>query len=168
VFSLLVAIAAAPAPVPEQLEFSGYTQASGVTQFLLKDPQAKSTSGWLSLGGAFGGYTLIGFDAKNETLTVEKAGSLMHLRLKATALTAAPEPPVTQTEIDAGLAQPRPTYVYNQQRGTYEVTGFTWRRLTPQEREARQKAQVAAEEKAKEERRAAETAPAAPSSEKRP
>lgn len=168
VFSLLVALGA-PAQAPEPIEFSGYQQARGATQFVLVDPATKTNSGWITLGANFGGYTLVGFDVKTETLEVVKAGEVSHLRLKIARLIAGmSDLPVSQAEIDAGLAQPLPSYRYNQQRGTYEVVGFTWRRLTPAEIEAQEKAraeaQAAAAEKAKAAGANGETSPAASAS----
>lgn len=171
VFSLLVALGA-PAQVPEPIEFSGYQQARGATQFVLVDPASKTNSGWITLGASFGGYTLTGFDLKTETLEVVKAGEVSHLRLKIARLVAGMNDlPVSQAEIDAGLARPLPSYRYNQQRGTYEVVGFAWRRLTPAELETREKAlaeaqaaQAGAAEKAKAAGATGETSPAAPAS----
>lgn len=67
-----------------EVEFSGYMQTTrGETRFVLADPVAKTSSDWIGLGGAFGGYRVTEFDAKAETLTVVREGVTTRLRLKS-------------------------------------------------------------------------------------
>lgn len=79
----LVGLAAlAVASLRAEIEFSGYVKAEGGTKFILAEPAEKKKSALLALGGVFDGYTVIGFDAKRELLTVEKAGTVTLLPLK--------------------------------------------------------------------------------------
>jgi hypothetical protein len=76
-----------------EIEFSAYLKTDGVMKFALGDPAARKKPDWFALGGIFDGYTVIGFDAKKETLAVEKAGMTTYLPLKPGAL-----PQVAQTD----------------------------------------------------------------------
>lgn len=67
------------------VEFSSYVKAEGGMKFILAEPDAKKKSDLLALGGVFEGYTVIGFDAKREVLSVEKAGTVSALPLQRPA-----------------------------------------------------------------------------------
>jgi hypothetical protein len=68
-----------------EIEFSSYVKADGATKFILAEPAAKTKSDLLTVGGVFEGYTVIGFDAKRELLSVEKAGTVTLLPLQRPA-----------------------------------------------------------------------------------
>lgn len=79
------------APARAAVEFAGYVTAQGETKFVLRDTETGQTSPWLGRGGSASGYTVIGFDAKREMLTVERAGTVTQLPLKAAQVQAALE-----------------------------------------------------------------------------
>lgn len=88
----LAVLAALVLPAHAEIEFSGYLKAEDAMKFALGDPAAQKKPEWFTLGGVFDGYTVIGFDAKKETLAVEKAGTTTYLPLKPGVV-----PQVTQT-----------------------------------------------------------------------
>lgn len=79
-FSLLASLVAAGARA--EVEFAGYIKTAAELKFVLTDPAAKRTSDWLAVGGSFSGYKITGYDARTETLSVEKDGTTTQLRLK--------------------------------------------------------------------------------------
>jgi hypothetical protein len=64
-----------------EMEFAGYIVRIGDVRFMLADPTVPKMSGWLAVGEAFDGYTVVEFDWKADTLVVEKAGERRRLRL---------------------------------------------------------------------------------------
>jgi hypothetical protein len=71
------------------LEFSGFTQTGADVKFVLTDTDDARSSGWLGIGQSFRDHRLVTFDAKEETLTVEKDGRLTKLPLKPVRIQAA-------------------------------------------------------------------------------
>lgn len=72
------------------VEFAGYIKTAAELKFVLMDPAAKLTSDWLAVGGSFSGYKITGYDARTETLAVEKDGATTRLRLKGAGTIAPP------------------------------------------------------------------------------
>lgn len=78
IFGALVA-----APVRAEVEFAGYVTHGTETRFTLVDGAINLASGWLPVGGSFGGCTVVAFDARTETLTLERPGATLRLQLMA-------------------------------------------------------------------------------------
>lgn len=98
---LLGSFAAVTSSVRAEVEFAGYMRtAQGEARFVLADPAAHKTSEWIAVGGNFAGYRVTGFEAKSETLVVEKDGVARQLRLKSAALVDA-----ASASIDAATAK---------------------------------------------------------------
>jgi hypothetical protein len=95
---LLAALAtmAAATGARAEIEFAGYLcSPPDDLKFVLADPATRQTSDVLGIGGSFAGYRVTAFEAKSETLTVEKDGTLQRLRLK------------NAVPVDAGAARER-------------------------------------------------------------
>lgn len=80
--AILTALACSGSGLRAEVEFTSYRRVEGETKFSLADPAEGRRSGLLAIGGTFDGYTLIGFDAKKEVLSVERAGVTRQLPLK--------------------------------------------------------------------------------------
>lgn len=65
-----------------ELEFSGFSITPTFQLFVVRDTENNQTSGWLSLGNTFRGYTLKSFDKTREIMTVQKDGRDLEIRLK--------------------------------------------------------------------------------------
>jgi hypothetical protein len=86
------------------LEFSGYVAGDAESRFVIFDAASKQRSGLLLLGQRFGGYQITGFDRVQETLTLQRGGEVLRLKLKppmamsaayaATPLSSKPAAPV--------------------------------------------------------------------------
>src|SRR4051812_6729129 len=74
------------------LEFSGYLQTDAGTKFVVTETETARSSGWLTIGQAFNGYTILGFDPKREVLSVRNETSTLQLPLKVARVNAAKEP----------------------------------------------------------------------------
>lgn len=95
---LLGSLAAASAAGRAEVEFAGYLcSPPHDLKFVLTDRAARQTSDSLGIGGSFAGYRVTAFEAKTETLTVEKDGALQQLRLKNAVLVDASTPSGRET-----------------------------------------------------------------------
>jgi hypothetical protein len=65
-----------------ELEFSGFFLTSTDAHFSLTETEGNRSSGWLKIGEAFGGYTLVAFDREREILTLQQAGRTRELPLR--------------------------------------------------------------------------------------
>lgn len=72
------------------LEFAGYMTERGELKFTLTDTETKKNTPWLVVGAKVDGYTVVGFDAKTETLTLTKADAIMRLPLKGARMVTVP------------------------------------------------------------------------------
>jgi hypothetical protein len=85
-----------------ELEFSGYVEAGKGIRFMVTDAGERKSSGWIVLGQAFQDHVLVGFDAKDEVLTVRKGGKTLALPLKAARVRdAQPEAATAAAELAA-------------------------------------------------------------------
>lgn len=57
-----------------EVEFSGYFTTSQEAYFSLTDTDDRRSSGWLKAGQSFRGYTVVSFDAGQESITLEREG----------------------------------------------------------------------------------------------
>ena len=65
-----------------ELEFSGYIRIGSEAKFMITDEEAKISSGWITMGHSFMGYTVIAFDSQKEVLSLRKEGASLVLPLK--------------------------------------------------------------------------------------
>jgi hypothetical protein len=65
-----------------ELEFSGFSISPTFQLFIVRDTEADKTSGWLTMGQSFRGYTLKSFDKNREVITVQHDGRDLEIRLK--------------------------------------------------------------------------------------
>ena len=65
-----------------ELEFVGYLRFGSETRFVIANSRDSSVSSWLSVGEKFQGYTIIGFDAKEEVLSLSGSGGPLKVHLK--------------------------------------------------------------------------------------
>ena len=77
--ALLFALAAIG--VRAEIEFVGVLAMSQSRQFALTDTATGRTD-WVVRGGMFGGYTLVSYDPKDDTLVLSRDGAELRLRLK--------------------------------------------------------------------------------------
>lgn len=64
------------------LEFSAFFSIAGDYRFILINADTRSNSGWVTLGDTFEGHRLARFDARGETLTLERGAEMSQLTLK--------------------------------------------------------------------------------------
>jgi hypothetical protein len=85
------------------LEFSALISSQGRVQFMLTERTSGQRSGWLNEGDAFRGYTVSGFNAKDETLRLKKAETEFTLPLKSGKVTSggANMPPLLAYQLDS-------------------------------------------------------------------
>jgi LysM repeat protein len=95
--AFLVAIRAANA-APPAIAFSGVLVADGKTKVALTDTATGATT-WVEPGKDFHGYTLAGYDAKNDSVVLKKNGQEFPLTLVSTKTptTVAAAPATTPT-----------------------------------------------------------------------
>ena len=108
------------------LEFSGYLRAANETRFVISDSAAGQVSPWLRLGETFQGFVVKNFSPAEEILTVARDGTVLRLPLKTARVKRANPPDGAGNPGPGGQTRPIPKYVYNAERGAYEVTGYTW------------------------------------------
>lgn len=90
------------------VEFAGYVKAGSEAQVVLMDRATGQVSELLGVGGSFAGHRVTAFDAKTETLTLEKDGAVVRLGLKSAARQSLAQalaglPPLVRPEAEAGI-----------------------------------------------------------------
>jgi hypothetical protein len=81
--------AAAKDPDLEALQLSGITLLGSERSFNLFNPRTKKTF-WVSLNEPFDGYTVLGFDAANDTIDVQRGQFRRTIALRRPTIVAAP------------------------------------------------------------------------------
>jgi hypothetical protein len=80
---ILLASSATAFAVPE---WSGLFVLTDTARFALADPETNATSGWLTIGDSFEGYTLKAYQPESETLVLEKDGHEVALQLRTSRI----------------------------------------------------------------------------------
>lgn len=81
--ALVFALAAAlTRPVRAGVEFSGLFVTSEKTLLTLTDTDARTNSGWITVGQIFSGYKVEGYDAQTDSVRLSKDGRFYRVRLK--------------------------------------------------------------------------------------
>lgn len=78
----MIALTCLPGVGRAALEFTAYLETPKEARFVISDNAAKTSSGWITLGQLFSGYTLVAFDRKNEVVSLKKGEATLELRLK--------------------------------------------------------------------------------------
>ena len=93
--------------------FSSYLRSDAGMRFVLTETESGKTSGWIAEGVSFNGFTITGFDSKQELLSVRNGDRVLSLPLKPGAVKpGAPEkknipaPLVFQLTKEGNLADP--------------------------------------------------------------
>jgi hypothetical protein len=99
VFALAILVASLRA----ELALTGIMITAERPMFALSSEQEK-TSGWITIGQSFDGYTIVAFDPESELLAVEKDGKRQELRLRQAKVgEAKPEDPKARLRTLKGL-----------------------------------------------------------------
>jgi hypothetical protein len=118
-----------------EVEFVGILATPQKTLFALTDT-VTTKSDWVAMGGVFSGYTIGGFDAKNDLLTLAKNGVETRVRLKDDAKVKAARLELTGS-ITFGATEKleiaRATLQFDQENVFPLKDGITYR-ITPQRR----------------------------------
>jgi hypothetical protein len=102
VLGLLAALVGVVPTARAVLEFSGYLASNGERRFLVTELDRGQTSGWLRIGDSFEGHTVARFEAQDEVLVVEHAGTSLRLPLKASRVKPVPR---SSGEVDDAVAR---------------------------------------------------------------
>lgn len=103
IVSVLVFLSAATTRAA--VEFNGYIQSNGGHLFVLSDSTQNSVSRWLSLGEQWAGYRISTFDRDSETLTLQKAGEQIRLRLQGATIVASKEVAPARVPVDLQVSE---------------------------------------------------------------
>jgi hypothetical protein len=110
------------------LEFSGYIQSSEGTLFVLTDLDTGAASRFLKIGAEFEGCHLMSFDAKNDILTLNRAGTTLRLPLKDSHIRDAKIEPGQKMEVHV-LLSPEGNFTIDGQPTTVEALSDRLRQL---------------------------------------
>jgi hypothetical protein len=80
--ALVAAALSFAGPLQAAVEFSGYMITAKETRFSLKDTEKKDSSQWLAVGQSFQGYTITGFDAEQELLSLQGPEGAVQLKVR--------------------------------------------------------------------------------------
>jgi hypothetical protein len=96
VVTMLVAITATCGAT---LEFSALLQVGKETRFVVTDAETGRSSGWITLGRAFGEHALVFFDPENEILSLRTSGDIVDLPLQPAFSGGRADPDEMRTQI---------------------------------------------------------------------
>jgi hypothetical protein len=100
---LVLALAMSIASLRAELALTGIMITAERPMFVLSSEQEK-TSGWITIGQSFDGFTIVAFDPESELLAVEKDGKRQELRLRQAKVgEAKPEDPKARLRTLKGL-----------------------------------------------------------------
>jgi hypothetical protein len=81
------------------LEFSALLQVGKETRFVVTDAGTGRSSGWITLGRAFGEHALVFFDPENEILSLRTSGDIVDLPLQPAFSGGRSDPEEMRTQI---------------------------------------------------------------------
>lgn len=79
----LIVLLTHSARAADRLEFCAFLRLGAQEFFVVGDPVAGKSSEWLRVGQSFSGYSITGFDAKSERLTLTAEGRVLTLFLRS-------------------------------------------------------------------------------------
>jgi biopolymer transport protein ExbD len=83
----IVAMLITAGPLFGAVEFCGLMSGSGSTRFVIADATSGRRSEWIEVGQTFEDYTIVGFDGKEEFLSVRRGTETIRLPLKTAKAT---------------------------------------------------------------------------------
>jgi hypothetical protein len=78
----LAALLLTAAVLRANMEFSGFFLTSKNAYYTMTDTTARTTSGWLTTGQSFSGYTIVEFDREHDVLLVRHGAETLRLPLR--------------------------------------------------------------------------------------
>jgi hypothetical protein len=117
------------------IEFIGILATSESTRFALADTATGRTD-WVGRGDRFGGYTVTSFDAKNDTLLLQRDATVLKIRLKDDAKVKAARVELTGSitfSATESMEIERVTLLFDQENVFPLKDGVTYR-ITPERR----------------------------------
>jgi hypothetical protein len=101
----LLFIGVGPTGEAAVLEFSAYLGTERTHLFVLTNRETSESSGWLTVGQVFQGYTITEFDPANDVLVLQQGGKNIRVNLKASRIEKARKKPASPVRalIEDGL-----------------------------------------------------------------